>query len=153
MVPDVGDARDEAALGCQPIPGTAQQPLGLAQMLENVAADDRVERGGLEIDVQCFDIADDNLVQFLSREFSGLIAALDAPDLSLLPRFECVAEPPCATADVQNPAGRIGNKGQDLGPRVAEVDWVLVPLPSGAGVPAGAHATRAGTPAPLMAPG
>jgi hypothetical protein len=73
-------------------------------MLENVAADDRIECAGLEIEIQFLDIADDDPIERLARRVRSMFIQLDADDLSRLSCFERFTEPSGAATDVEHAA-------------------------------------------------
>ena len=62
-MPDVGNAGDQPTVGGKPRPRPCEQPLGIAEMLQDVAANDRVKRAGREVQVEPLNIADDHLIK------------------------------------------------------------------------------------------
>ena len=102
VVPHVGDAGDQAAVRGQPLAGLGQQPARLAQVLEHVGADDRIERTGRNLQVELLDVARPDLVQPLPRRGGGIRVEFDTRDLGLLPLLDRFAQPPRAAADVEH---------------------------------------------------
>ena len=135
VVPHVGDAGDQIAVGRKPLAGLLQQPLGLAEVLEDVGADDRVERPWRDLQVELLDVAGPNLVQPLPGRRGGRRVELDA---------ETSASCRCLIASPSRPAPQpmsstrraVRARARDLGPGVAEIERIGVASCWWAGRPA-----------------
>src|SRR6266511_6293241 len=78
-VRDVRRRQREPPAGARPRPYPSEEATGVAKMLDQVAAHDRVERAGLERQLDRLDVADHALLVEAARPFGRLGVELD-PD-------------------------------------------------------------------------
>jgi hypothetical protein len=93
VMPHVRDAGHDTAVRRKPGLGPGGATHGLAQMLENVAADNRVERACRQREIEMFDVAGKDLVKTPRRLVSRPRVEFDTDDGCLLSGLEGLATP------------------------------------------------------------
>ena len=130
-MPHVGNARDQAPIRREPLADLFQHPRRLAQVLENIGADDRVKRSGRDLEIELLDIPRPHVVKPPAHRRGGLGVQLDARDSR--PCRCLIASPsmPRPAANIKHAAGSLRNKRHDLGPGISEIKRIRTCVPVG----------------------
>ena len=104
-VGDVRDGRDHHAALCDELAHAAQQGAGVAQMLEDVREQHRVEplAAELGLEVELLRVADEHALGVNRRELRGLRVELDADDARAEPVAQRLGHVARRAAELQHP--------------------------------------------------
>ena len=98
--------------------------IGLAQVLEDVGADDRVERARRESRGRAVRCRRPRPGRGAGAQRRPRRCRTRCPRPRLLPLLDRLAQPSRAAADVEHPPGGFGHERHDLGAGVAEIKWI-----------------------------